>query len=145
MIHFPKPLKPRDLIAVTAPSSGVPGPLQARLDLVLEHLRSQGYRILEGQCLRHEHKDASAPKSDRAHEFIEFLNNPDIAAIIPPWGGELATELLDLIPFATLRQTPPQFTLINGAMAKVEFESVKGLIPQGKNFQRIVVSTSAQN
>ncbi|MGD1861450.1 MAG: S66 peptidase family protein [Leptolyngbyaceae cyanobacterium] len=111
MIHFPKPLKPGDLIAVTAPSSGVPTPLQARLDLVLEYLRSQGYRILEGQCLRNEYKDASAPKADRARELIEFLQNPDVAAIIPPWGGELATELLDFIPFAALREIPPKWVL----------------------------------
>ena len=111
MIHFPKPLKPGDLIAVTAPSSGVPGPLQARLDLVLDHLHSQGYRILEGQCLRNEYKDASAPKEDRARELVEFLQNPDVAAIIPPWGGELATELLDLIPFASLQKVAPKWVL----------------------------------
>ena len=111
MIHFPKPLKPGDLIAVTAPSSGVPGPLQARLDLVLEHLRAQGYLIIEGQCLRNEYKDASAPKEDRAREFTEFLQHPDVAAIIPPWGGELATELLDLIPFAPLKDMPPKWVM----------------------------------
>lgn len=111
MIRFPQPLKPGDLIAVTAPSSGVPGPLQARLDLVLEHLRTQGYSILEGQCLRHEYKDASAPKEDRAREFSEFLQHPDVAAIMPPWGGELATELLDLIPFAALKDMPPKWVM----------------------------------
>ncbi|MCU7372321.1 hypothetical protein PEC18_15975 [Paucibacter sp. O1-1] len=36
------------MIAVTAPSSGVPAPLHARLDLVIEHLRAQGYRVVEG-------------------------------------------------------------------------------------------------
>jgi muramoyltetrapeptide carboxypeptidase len=109
--RFPPSLKPGDLIAVTAPSSGVPGSLQARLDLVLCHVRSQGYRIIEGQCLRHEYKDASAPKADRARELCEFLQNPDVAAIIPPWGGELATEVLDLIPFTALRQVAPKWVL----------------------------------
>ncbi len=111
MICFPKPLKPGSLIAVTAPSSGVPGPLQARLDLVLGHLRTEGYSIIEGQCLRHEYKDASAPKEDRAREFSGFLQHPEVAAIIPPWGGELATELLELIPFATFKDMPPKWVM----------------------------------
>lgn len=111
MIHFPKPLKPGDLIAVTAPSSGVPSPLQARLDLVLSYVRAKGYRIIEGQCLRHEHKDASAPKADRARELVEFLKNPEVAAIIPPWGGKLATEVLDLISFTALREVTPKWVL----------------------------------
>jgi muramoyltetrapeptide carboxypeptidase LdcA involved in peptidoglycan recycling len=48
MVRFPKPLVPGDVIAVTAPSSGVSAPTLARLDLVLTHLRAQGYRVIEG-------------------------------------------------------------------------------------------------
>ncbi|NER84360.1 MAG: hypothetical protein F6K42_33480 [Leptolyngbya sp. SIO1D8] len=41
----------------------------------------------------------------------EFLQHPDVAAIIPPWGGELATELLDLIHFTALRDMSPKWVL----------------------------------
>ena len=111
MISFPKPLRPGDLIAVTAPSSGVSGPAIARLDLVLDHLRSRGYRVVEGSCLRTEHKDASAPSQARADEFNRFLSDPDVSAIFPPWGGELASELLDRIDFEGLRRTTPKWVL----------------------------------
>jgi hypothetical protein len=57
---YPTPLCPGDLIAVTAPSSGVAPPLHPRLDLMLAHLRSQGFRVEEGRCLRDERGDASA-------------------------------------------------------------------------------------
>ncbi|MBY0446146.1 MAG: LD-carboxypeptidase, partial [Burkholderiales bacterium] len=110
-IRFPKPLKAGDLIAVTAPSSGVSGAALARLDLALDHLRSQGFRIVEGECLRQEYKNASAERSARAVELNRFLHDADVAAIIPPWGGERAMELLSLIDFAALRELEPKWLL----------------------------------
>ena len=111
MIRFPKPLVPGDLIAVTAPSSGVSAPAHARLDLVLSSLRAQGYRVIEGDCLRGQHKNASAPRDQRAHELMGFLTDPAVTAIMPPWGGELAIELLCLVDFEALRSIPPKWLL----------------------------------
>ena len=91
MIDFPAPLRPGDLVAITAPSSGVPLALHPRLDLALKHLRSQGFRVVEGECLREQKRSASAPREERAAELSRFLHDPEVAAIIPPWGGELAT------------------------------------------------------
>lgn len=111
MIQFPKPLASGDLIAVTAPSSGVSGVALKRLDLVIAHLCDRGYRVVEGNCLRKEHKDASASCTDRANEFIRFLNDPDVSAILPPWGGELASEVLEFIDFEALRNVKPKWLL----------------------------------
>jgi muramoyltetrapeptide carboxypeptidase LdcA involved in peptidoglycan recycling len=111
MIRFPKPLQKGDLIAVTAPSSGVSGQALARLDLVLDHLRHLGYRIVEGECLRNEYKNASAPRAQRARELTRFLNDPSVSAIFPPWGGELASELLELLDFEALRAVQPKWLL----------------------------------
>ncbi len=111
MVLFPQPLQPGDLIAVTAPSSGVPENVHPRLDLVLEHLRGRGYRILEGSCLRGQSKSASAPLEDRAAELKAMLGSPEVAAIIPPWGGHLLSELLSLIDFAALKKERPKWVL----------------------------------
>jgi len=111
MTRCPKPLRANDLIAVTAPSSGVSGPALARLDLVLGHLRRLGYRIVEGECLRNEYKNASAPREKRAQELMRFLTDPEVSAIVPPWGGELASELLDLLDFEALQSIPPKWLL----------------------------------
>lgn len=111
MLTFPKPLRPGDLIAVTAPSSGVQGTALGRLDLVIAHLRNRGYRVVEGQCLRSEHKSASAPSHARARELMKFLNDPAVAAIFPPWGGELASEILEQVDFEGLRQVRPKWLL----------------------------------
>lgn len=111
MIYFPKPLIAGNSIAITAPSSGVSGVALDRLDLVLNNLRSLGYQVIEGSCLRNEYKDASSSTLARAEEFNAFLNDSAISAIFPPWGGELATELLDLIDFELLRAVEPKWFL----------------------------------
>ncbi|NDH65999.1 MAG: LD-carboxypeptidase [Microbacteriaceae bacterium] len=109
--RFPKRLSPGDLIAVTAPSSGVEGAGLARLDLVLGHLRNRGYRVIEGKCLRSEYKTASASSHDRASELSNFLIDPEVSAVFPPWGGELASELLEKIDFEALRTVTPKWLL----------------------------------
>ena len=111
MLRFPRPLRPGDAVAITAPSSGVePGALP-RLDLVLAHWRDRGFRVVEGACLRSQHHDASAPAMARTAELMRFLTDPSIAAVLPPWGGERAIELLPLIDFEALRALPPKWLL----------------------------------
>ncbi len=109
--RYPAPLKRGDLIAVTAPSSGVPPALHPRLDLVLEHLRLQGFRVVEGHCLRDEVRSASASAEARAAELMQLLLRADVTAIIPPWGGELAIELLEHLDFDALREAPPKWVM----------------------------------
>ena len=50
-MRFPCPLKCNDLIAITAPSAGVPATLHPRLDLVIRNLKEKGFRVIEGECL----------------------------------------------------------------------------------------------
>ena len=108
---YPPPLTPGALIAVTAPSSGVEPRLHRRLDLVLQHLRDQGFRVEEGRCLRDEVDSASAPAEKRAAELMALLLRDDVAAIVPPWGGELAIELLDRLDWAALHSARPKWLL----------------------------------
>jgi len=110
-IRYPRPLQAGDLIAVTAPSSGVEAALHPRLDLVIGHLRAQGFRVEEGRCLRDEQHSASAPAADRAAELMHFLLRDDVAAVIPPWGGELAVEILDRLDWAALAYARPKWLL----------------------------------
>ncbi|SUX35061.1 LD-carboxypeptidase [Chromobacterium violaceum] len=74
-IRFPAPLQPGDAIAVTAFSSGV----HPRLDDALNELRARGYRVVEGECLRDEKHDASAPAAARLGELKRFLFDPGSA------------------------------------------------------------------
>ncbi|MCW3479266.1 LD-carboxypeptidase [Neisseriaceae bacterium JH1-16] len=111
MIRYPRPLQANDGIAVIAISSGVSAPFHDRLDQALDGLRAQGYRVIEGRTLRHQHKSASGPATERAAELMAMLCDPDIAAVLPPWGGELAIELLSRLDFAQLATLPPKWLL----------------------------------
>lgn len=108
-IRYPEPLAPGDLIAITAPSSGVAEPMHPRLELAISALRNRGYRVVEGECLRQQTKQSSATPHRRASELMAFLAAPDVSAVMPPWGGERAIELLPLIDFRALSAMPPKW------------------------------------
>ncbi|MBB1200882.1 LD-carboxypeptidase [Enterobacteriaceae bacterium 89] len=108
-IRFPPRLAAGDVIAITAPSSGVPPHLHPRLNLAIHNLRQRGYQVREGQCLRSQFKNKSADKFERAAELMAFLTDPEIKAVMPPWGGDLGMELLDLLDFDLLRETKPKW------------------------------------
>ncbi len=110
-IRYPTPLARGQRVFVTAPSSGVEPALHARLDLTLQHLRDQGFAVEEGRCLRQEAQSASAPAAERAAELMQALLRDDVAAIIPPWGGELAIEVLDRLDWAALARARPKWLM----------------------------------
>lgn len=111
-LRWPRPLRPGDVIAVTAPSSGCTTDAhRARLDLNLAHLRAQGFAVREGRCLRANHRHVSAPAAERAAELMALLQDDSVAALIPPWGGELACDLLDRLDWPALAAAPPKWCL----------------------------------
>ncbi|WP_024288778.1 S66 peptidase family protein [Cellulomonas sp. KRMCY2] len=104
-IRYPAPLRPGDRIGVTAPSAGVAADLRPRLDVCLEHLRRRGYEVV-GTCMDGTGV-VSAPARERAEELTAMLTDPRIAAVVPPWGGELAVEVLPYLDLAALRAAKP--------------------------------------
>ncbi|MCD4524416.1 S66 peptidase family protein [Nocardioides sp. cx-173] len=105
-MRFPRPLAPGDRIGVTAPSSGVGADLRPRLDVAVDHLRRRGYEVVVGECMSGE-GITSAPKDARAAELTAMLSDPTIAAVVPPWGGELAIDLLDRLDWDVLAAAEP--------------------------------------
>lgn len=105
-MKFPAPLKSKSKIAVTAPSSGVPARMHRRLDSGIATLRSQGFEVLEGTCLRHNEKHVSASRKDRAQELMTLWSDPSVSMIFPPWGGELLIEILPLLDFKHFAHNP---------------------------------------
>ena len=111
-LRLPAALRPGDTVGVTAPSSGLASDAQrARLDLVLADVRARGFRVQEGRCLRHNHQHVSAPAAQRSAELMQMLLDPAVQAIVPPWGGELATEVLEALDWPRLRQATPKWVL----------------------------------
>ena len=105
-IRYPQPLKPGDLIAVTAPSSGVGKSLQHRLDFAVQDLRSHGFEVQIGNCMDGA-GHISAPAEERAAELMRMLLDPAVKAVVPPWGGDTAIDLISLLDFETLLRAEP--------------------------------------
>lgn len=107
MIRFPRPLQPGDLIGVTSPSSGVPTPLRPRLECAVVWLQDRGYEVVVGECMDGDDSHVSAPAVERADELQRMLTDPQIRAVVPPWGGETAIDLLDLLDWEAIAQAEP--------------------------------------
>jgi muramoyltetrapeptide carboxypeptidase len=105
-ISFPAPLRPGDLIGVTSPSSGVAPPLSARLDFAVSTVRARGYEVLVGDCMDGS-AHVSAPAELRAAELTRMLTDPAVRAVIPPWGGETAIDLLPLLDWEAIAAAEP--------------------------------------
>jgi len=97
MIQFPKALQTGQTIGITAPSSGVDSELHDLVHLSKKQFVNHGYHIEIGETVWTQYKAASSTKENRAAELNAMLQNQDIKAIIPPWGGEILQEILPLI------------------------------------------------
>ena len=105
-IRYPAPLRPGDRIAVTSPSAGVSAQMRPRLDYCIQHLRNLGYEVVVGDCMDGSGV-TSAPASARAAELTAMLIDPAIRAVVPPWGGELAIDLLPLLDLDAISAAEP--------------------------------------
>ncbi|WP_404285951.1 S66 peptidase family protein [Glutamicibacter arilaitensis] len=105
-IRYPRPLVPGDVIGVTAPSSGVPGSLLGRLGFAVEQLRDCGYAVEIGDCMDGS-THVSAPVEQRAGELMRMLLDPKIRAVVPPWGGVTAIDLIPHLDFNALASADP--------------------------------------
>jgi muramoyltetrapeptide carboxypeptidase len=105
-IRFPAPLRPGDRVAVTSPSSGVPERNRERLDFAIETVRNRGYEVVVGECMDGA-SHVSAPAADRAAELTAMLTDPLVRAVVPPWGGETAIDLLPLLDFDGIASADP--------------------------------------
>lgn len=107
MITYPQ-FKKHATIGVTAPSSGVEEELHHLLKSAEQRFESEGHILKFGQTAWTQDKAKSAHASVRAQEFMNMMNDPEVDAIIPPWGGELLIEILEGIDFTKL---PPKWVL----------------------------------
>ncbi|MFB7375127.1 S66 peptidase family protein [Streptomyces sp. NPDC056222] len=105
-VRYPRPLRPGDRIGVTSPSSGVSKELSKRLDVAVRHVEARGYEVAVGDCMDGA-GHVSAPAARRAAELMGMLTDPDIRAVVPPWGGETAIDLLPLLDWRRLRDAEP--------------------------------------
>lgn len=109
-IRYPAPLRPGDRIGVTAPSSGVDDILRPRLEHAVKVLRDQGFEVEVGECIGTP-THVSALREQRAAELMAMLTDPSIRAVVPPWGGETAIDLLDVLDYDAIGAAEPTWVV----------------------------------
>ncbi|GAB2976467.1 S66 family peptidase [Frigoribacterium salinisoli] len=106
-IRYPRPLVRGARVEVPAPSSGVPEALHARLDRAVADLRGRGFDVRVGDLAR---RGGLVPGTveERLDELhAAFAARP--GAVLPPWGGDLAVELVDRLDWAALAEAGAWF------------------------------------
>lgn len=106
MVRFPAPLRQGDRVGVTSPSSGVEGEEAGRIEFCVQWLRDAGYDVVVGDCMDGSGITAG-PAAARAAELTAMLCDPDIRCVLPPWGGETAIDLVDLLDWDALAAADP--------------------------------------
>ncbi|MDP3517608.1 MAG: LD-carboxypeptidase [Pseudohongiella sp.] len=106
---YPQPLRQGSRIAITAFSAGIAETHKKRFSEIVRTLENRGYEVIIGNCLNNSPKHVSASKEARATELMTFLLDDNIDAVAPPWGGELAIELLPLLDFDQLARAKPKW------------------------------------
>ena len=104
---YPKFIQRGDTIGVTATSKGNSDELHIKkLENGIIQLRNRGYHIKETPDVRNDKCGRSAPKKERANEFIELISDDTVSAIITARGGEFLLEILPYIDFDIIKQNP---------------------------------------
>jgi muramoyltetrapeptide carboxypeptidase LdcA involved in peptidoglycan recycling len=110
MVKFPAPLGPGDRIGVTSPSAGAAGPGAERIAFCVDWLREAGFDVVVGDCMDGTGITAG-PAAQRAAELTAMLCDPAIRCVLPPWGGETAIDLLDLLDWEALAGAEPTWVV----------------------------------
>ena len=95
-----------------------PATRRARIDFCVDWLRGRGYEVEVGECMDGTGL-TSAPAEQRAAELTRMLADPDIACVVPPWGGETAIDLVDLLDWDALADAEPTWLVGYSDMSTV--------------------------
>ena len=106
MLQFPPPLRRGDRVGVTSPSAGVKGPGAERIEFCVRWLRDAGFDVVVGTAMDGTGITAG-PAGERAAELTAMLCDPTIRCVLPPWGGETAIDLVDLLDWDALAAAEP--------------------------------------
>lgn len=98
-VRYPKPLRLGDRIEIPAPSMGVPDTLHERLNAGATSLAGRGF----APHLR-PHATTSGLTPATAQERAQDLHDSfkEAGAVLPPWGGQLAIELVKYLDWDAL-------------------------------------------
>ena len=108
-MNYPDNLKLGDTIGICAPSDGISEDKIEKYEKAIEKLRNIGYKVIETVSVRKSTEGRSADAKQRADEFMELYENPEVKLIIFATGGDYIFETFDYLDFNKLKQLPPKW------------------------------------
>ena len=109
---YPEFLKDKDLIGITAPSSGVGHKLNNYIKSI-NNLKKY-FNIIETKSVRNEN-EISTTSQNRGKEFNELLENKNVKCILNACGGDFCISSLEYIDFDLIKNSLNKlfFSLVN--------------------------------
>jgi len=109
-MRYPEFIKSGDTIGVTAPSDGLKNDVDfIRFVRAAKKLEELGIHTLETKNVRQSIKSRSSSGKERAEQFMELWENPEISAIVSAKGGDFLCEMLPYLDFERLKKNPKWF------------------------------------
>jgi muramoyltetrapeptide carboxypeptidase len=125
-------LKQGDLISIVAPAKAIEPSLVMEAKSLLE---SKGFRVQVGEYCMGNYNYFAGTDEERASDFQEAIDNPDVRAIICARGGYGCIRILDLIKWNALIKNPKwivgfsDITVIHHRLSKFGLKSIHGTMP----------------
>lgn len=103
---LPEGLQPGDLVAVTAPASATNS---SEIAPFIRALKKNGLKLVIGDTVAkqsNQYRYFSAPDEVRRDEFMQFVKNPDVKAILCARGGYGSMRILDGLDYNAIIANP---------------------------------------
>lgn len=128
----PPILKKGDIIAIVATArKNIDDNLNPAIDL----LQSWGLEVLIGKSIGLDNNQLAGTDEQRAKDFQEQLDNPDIKAIWCVRGGYGTVRMIDLLDFSKFRKNPKwiigfsDVTVLHNHINTLKVKSIHGIMP----------------
>lgn len=109
-MKYPEKLEIGDCIGVTAISCGIEDEIDLlRFENAIKNVEALGYKVKTTPNCITQSRGRSSSAEQRAKEFMELYENPEIKAIIFLSGGDFACELLEKLDFDKISKLPAKW------------------------------------
>ncbi|OJJ16657.1 LD-carboxypeptidase [marine bacterium AO1-C] len=119
-------------VAIVAPAKSIN---QAEIKMAISIFETWGLEVVLGRHLFKTHHQFAGTDAERAQDFQEMLDNPEIRAIICARGGYGTTRIIDRLDFTAFLQKPKwivgfsDVTVLHCHLHNFNVETIHGVMP----------------
>ncbi|RZJ63311.1 MAG: LD-carboxypeptidase [Flavobacterium sp.] len=132
MIKQPPYLKKGDKIAIVCPAKKLPKSIVEGIAI----LESWGLSVVQGKTVTGSYHQFSGSDAERTEDLQQFLDDPNIKAIIAGRGGYGTIRIIDELDFTAFQKQPKWLigfsditVLLSHTLAKLKTQSIHGQMP----------------